>query len=382
MTDLSVGKRREKLLARREPYWHKLATGQFLGFRPSKVGKGGTWIARYYDPETHRKPLRSLGDYGHLAPSDRFSAASKDAREWFRHLSHGGSEDDVTVGEACRHYAKDNADAEKRFTRFVYDDPIAAIKLRKLRKHHVKEWRARLAAKPALVTRNKNGRKVTRVRSVASVNRDMVPFRAALYAALERGEVETALAWKSALRPAETHGRRTLYLDKAQRRELLDALPHDAGTFCQGLCLLPLRPGALAALTVRDFDARTSTLTIERDKANGGRAILLPADTAAKLKAQTKRKTPAAPLFMRADGKAWNKDSWKGPIKEAARKAGLPEATTAYTLRHSTITDLVLNGLDLLTVARISGTSIRMIERHYGHLRGKHAAAALAGLAL
>ena len=85
---------------------------------------------------------------------------------------------------------------------------------------------------------------------------------------------------------------------------------------------------------------------------------------------------------MRAEGKAWDKDSWKGPIKEAAHLSQLPPGTTAYTLRHSTITDLVSGGLDLLTVAQISGTSVRMIEKHYGHLRGERAAAALAGLAL
>jgi hypothetical protein len=38
--------------------------------------------------------------------------------------------------------------------------------------------------------------------------------------------------------------------------------------------------------------------------------------------------------------------------------------------------------LDLLTVAQISGTSVVMIERHYGHLRGDIAASALARLAL
>ena len=39
-------------------------------------------------------------------------------------------------------------------------------------------------------------------------------------------------------------------------------------------------------------------------------------------------------------------------------------------------------GLDLLTVAQISGTSVVMIERHDGHLRGEVAATALARLAL
>jgi site-specific recombinase XerD len=51
-------------------------------------------------------------------------------------------------------------------------------------------------------------------------------------------------------------------------------------------------------------------------------------------------------------------------------------------LRHSTITDLVTGGLDLFTVAKISGTSVAMIEKHYGHLQREHARQALKMLSL
>jgi len=37
--------------------------------------------------------------------------------------------------------------------------------------------------------------------------------------------------------------------------------------------------------------------------------------------------------------------------------------------------------MDSLTVARMTGTSLAMIERHYGHLLHDHAAKAMAGLA-
>lgn len=382
MTDLSTVRSRETLKPQREPYWHKLATGQFLGFRPSKVGKGGTWIARFYDPETRRKPIRALGDFGNLPASDRFSAASVEAREWFRHLSHGGSEEAITVREACERYAKANPDAAKRFPRYVYGDAIAKVKLQKLREHHVREWRERLEAMPALVTRSKIGEAVTRNRSPATVNRDMVAFRAALNMALKRGEASTALAWKEALQPADAKGRRNLYLDRDQRRALLAELPKDAAAFARGLCLLPLRPGALAALRAGDFDSRRNELAVDHDKAGEGRRILVEGDTATMLKAQVKSKLPGAPLFARADGKAWNKDGWKGPIKAGVIAAKLPTNATAYTLRHSTITDLVQGGLDLLTIAQVSGTSVAMIEKHYGHLQRQRAAAALAGLAL
>jgi len=383
MPNLSKVEDREKLKPQREPHWHDLSIGHDLGYRPSTKGKSGTWVARYYDPDTRKRKFRSLGDYGNLSAKERFAAAKREAEDWFRHLSYGGSTEDVTVQQACERYAKDNPDAAKRFPRYVYNDPIAKVKLRKLREHHVQGWRERLESMPALVSRNKGGQKKIRPRAPATVNRDMVPFRAALYAALRRGEVETAIAWQNKLLPSENADRRrNLYLDKTQRRALLDALPADAAVFCRGLCLLPLRPGALASLRVADLESRTSTLTIRGDKANGGRHVLLPAETAVLLKQQARDKLPSAPLFMRAEGKAWDKDSWKGPIKEAAHLSQLPPGTTAYTLRHSTITDLVSGGLDLLTVAQISGTSVRMIEKHYGHLRGERAAAALAGLAL
>lgn len=60
--------------------------------------------------------------------------------------------------------------------------------------------------------------------------------------------------------------------------------------------------------------------------------------------------------------------------------ASLPANATIYAIRHSTITDLVISGRDLLTVAQISGISVAMIEKHYGHLRQEHVAAALAHL--
>ena len=380
--DLGTVRDRDKLKPQREPYWQKLATGQHLGFRPSTAGKGGTWIGRFYDSETGRKPMHSFGDFGHLPPNERFTAASAEARQWFKHLSGGGAHDPINVHVACERYAKDRPDAAARFARYVYNDPIAKMLLHKLTDKQVREWRKRLEAMPALVTRSKSFKPITRKRAPATVNRDMVSLRAALNMAMDQGEVLTSRAWRKALEPAEAKGRRNLYLDRDQRRALLSQLPMHAAAFARGLCLLPLRPGALAALCVRDFDSRTMSLAIEVDKAGHGRKILLPEETAALLKAQSKNKMPALPLFAREDGRAWDKDSWKGPIKEAVHAAGLPPSATAYTLRHSTITDLVQGGLDLLTIAQVSGTSVAMIEKHYGHLQRKRAAEALAGLAL
>ena len=130
------------------------------------------------------------------------------------------------------------------------------------------------------------------------------------------------------------------------------------------------------------LDRRLGILIVGKDKAGRDRRIKLPPKTAAFFVEQAKNKLPSAPIFARADGKMWDKDAWKKPIKAAVLAAELPAATTAYAMRHSVITDLVTNGLDLLSVAQLSGTSVAMIEKHYGHHRQDHAAAALAELAL
>ncbi|PIV36687.1 MAG: hypothetical protein COS34_01055 [Lysobacterales bacterium CG02_land_8_20_14_3_00_62_12] len=67
-----------------------------------------------------------------------------------------------------------------------------------------------------------------------------------------------------------------------------------------------MRSGAVAALTVADFDARAKTRTIRCDKtdAAAGRKILLLQNVAELMREQARRKLPTAPLFSRWDGSA------------------------------------------------------------------------------
>lgn len=379
---------RDKLNPRpsNQAYWISISKGCYLGFRPSilksAVKGAGTWLAKFNDTQTGKKPTTTLGDFGHLPGNERYGAAKKEAEAWFKKLASGGSAESIDIAEACRRYAHGKPDAEQRFQRHVYGDPIARVLLDKLQPHHVKDWRRRLEAKPAIVGAHKDrSSSPTRERSPASINRDMVPLRAALNQAMDGGYVQTDTAWSKPLRPVKATGRRKLYLGEDQRRALLAAMPADIAAFCRGLCRIPLRPGALAALRVRDYDTRTRELSIDTDKESAGRRVVLPDHTAALFKEQTRGKLPAAHLFTRADGKGWSKQTWKSPIKEAAAAADLPKETVAYTLRHSILTDLVTGGLDLFTVAQLAGTSVAMIEKYYGHLQKGHAEKGLAKLA-
>jgi site-specific recombinase XerD len=73
-------------------------------------------------------------------------------------------------------------------------------------------------------------------------------------------------------------------------------------------------------------------------------------------------------LFTRDDGKPWAHSDWDESVKAAATRAKLPNDVVLYTLRHSFITQLLMDGAPTLEVARLVGTSVQMIEKHYGHL--------------
>lgn len=426
---------RTRLAARREPYWHLLSRGCHLGFRKMTADTPGSWVARSLDPATSKRAFKPLGTFDELPAHERYDAAVKAAREWFDHVGKGGSTEPATVRVACARYIEHlkaekrgtektkvirgkngepdqvvsyvpaATDAEARFDRYVLSQTwLADIELSALQPHHIERWRKALATAPTRTSAKAaaNGKarpngtraklKLTEpseqtsqpggARSNATLNRDMAPFRAALNRAFEDGLVTTDFPWRAKLKPLKNaDGRRELYLDRDQRQRLTDEAAADLALLIRGLRLLPLRPGALAAGKVADFDKRQSVLKIGRDKAGADRKIKLPKATADFLAECAKGKLPGALLFTRADGTAWHKDAWKWLVKAAVKAAGLPAEATLYSLRHSTITDLVVGGLDLLTVAQISGTSVAMIERHYGHLLQDHAAEALARLA-
>jgi hypothetical protein len=388
MVDLSRIGEREKLKqnANKEPYWQRLQAGWYLGYRPSKRGGRGMWFARAYDEDAQKYRRKALGSYGALKGNDIFAAARKEAEQFSELVAAGGIQTSrpQTVADACREYLdeKPGLIAAGVFRRHVFHDPIARIKLDKLRKHHLRDWRKRLEDTPALISRNKHGEKRVKARSAATINRDMVPLRAALWRILAPGSPRSDAAWQEALRPIKgADRRREVYLDRSERKRLVDVLDAEIKPFVTGLCLLPLRPGALASLTVGSFEKRTRTLTIGKDKTGMPRQISVPQNIADFLSDQCKSKLPAANMFARGNGAKWTKDTWKSPIKAAVTKADVPAETTAYTLRHSVITDLVRGGLPILTVAQLADTSVAMIEKHYGHLVRHDAEYALAKLA-
>jgi integrase len=82
-------------------------------------------------------------------------------------------------------------------------------------------------------------------------------------------------------------------------------------------------------------------------------------------------------VFVRDNGCRWTVRTLAKRferVKEIAAALGRPirDEITIYDFRHLWISECLMAGNDIATVARMAGTSIAMIERVYGHFRNDH----------
>jgi len=85
-------------------------------------------------------------------------------------------------------------------------------------------------------------------------------------------------------------------------------------------------------------------------------------------------KLPAAPLFTEDGATPWRPHMWARQIRLAIAKHNqearghlrIPISASAYSFRHARISELLqVYGVDPLTVAQQTGTSLVMIEKSY-----------------
>ena len=356
---------RNKLEPRREPFWGPpIERGLFVGFR--RLELGGNWIARYRNAEG-KQVYQSLGA---VSPENDYEAAKREARRWMRAADAGVQTHRIlTVSDVCKDYTKAlkaegreraATDSRKRFDRIVHGDAIGKIRADKLTQRHLEAWMSRMEA----------GEMAGRKRGTpakATFNRNLTSLKAALNRAVSRREIphERAIEWASIKPHKDADGRRELYLDRAQRRALLDAMGRELRDLAECVALTGCRPGDPAAMVRKDYDSRTGSVTF-RTK-TGSRMIPISPTAKALFDRLAKDKKPGALMFTNGD-KPWNPQAWAPLVKAAASKAELPPDTVLYVLRHGWITDAIVGGMDVVTVARLTGTSLEMISKVYGHL--------------
>lgn len=288
-----------------------------------------------------------------------------------------------TVAAVCRAYVCERRssksaacahDAQQRFERTVYGTLFGSIRLSMVKAQHVREWRDRL--------RGSSGMPL----APAAANRTLTALKAALNFAIYEGYATGELAGElRRVRPLPGgKRRRDLFLDLKQRRALLRAATGAARDLIEGAALTGARAGELIGASIFQFDVRTRTMMFSGK--TGERKVPLSPAAVALFKRLAGVRSSESKLFVREDGTPWKHSGWDSLVREAARIAGLPAqpggGTCLYTLRHSFITEALMSGLSTLEVARLVGTSVMMIEKHYGHLAGDAARRRLAGVAM
>jgi integrase len=360
---------RARLAARREPHWLKLGAGRALGFRAGP----GTWIARLTSGDG-RKTYKALADVG---PDADYNAAKLAAESWFA-LTSGTARRVVrrgTVRSALAAYLwqlrrigrRNAAISAAALFKLVIDDGIGVLKLESVQRDDVEAWRNRLRIKG---------------RAPRSTNRYTRQVIAAIRLAIEElGHTGNLRAWDlTALSDdVEESGEAAVFLTAEQRAQLIAKCTQALANFLTGLEHTGARPSELAVATARDFDPASGTLTLRSRKGRPvrlkARGVMLSSEGAQFFRAQARDKTPSAPLITNAhDGGHWTRQEWAKGIRKAATAANekakaaqrIPAGVSAYSFRHARISELLqIYGVDPLTVASQTGTSLSQMEKYY-----------------
>jgi integrase len=164
---------------------------------------------------------------------------------------------------------------------------------------------------------------------------------------------------------------RKIYLNGRQRKTLLEKCEGSFRDLVEAGLLTGARYGEFRQLKVSCFDKARRQLSILKGK-TGERDVPL-SDAAARLFGKlSKGRLPDEFLLTREDGQAWQHSDQDDLMRAAVKDAKLPRKTVFYSLRHTFIANAIEGGIDLVTIGKIAGTSVRMIELHYAKLlRGK-----------
>ncbi|MDD2662868.1 MAG: site-specific integrase [Dechloromonas sp.] len=377
--DITTASGRKALKPRGAPYWEKRKAGCFIGYRKLTEG-AGTWLARWRDEagKQHYHPIGSRLD------DDRgtFDAVAKLADEWFNQCE-TGSHEVVTVKVACARYVehlrvskktneqgqKAAADAAGRFKRLVDSAPIGRIELGKLKTAHIKSWLDDQIKDTDDDERDPDAER----RNRDSANRNLRTLKAALNFAYKQGLASATTPWDRVSQYEDVAQRRERFLTAAERKRIYAAASPELKPLIKALMETAARPGEIASCLVGDLNQTNQTLVL-RGK-TGRRTVPLSTNAFRHLKQCAGKRSVDEPLIVRDNGSAWDRYSWRDSFQEARSAANIVGAdeVVIYSLRHCAISEMVINGMDLMTVARLAGTSIDMINSHYGHLEPTHA---------
>lgn len=400
---------RQKLAARREPYWRMISEGAHLGYyRGARVGK---WVARYREAGSGSNySKRTLGEADDVRDADgagilSFRQADEAARAWFASLveeraarSAGPS---PTVKEAVDAYitGRDQREsarqgrklrssaAHKLSLHVLADAKLAGAKVADLSSEDLVAWRAGLSGSSASRQRITNDFKAALNSKAQSAS-----VRQSIKDGLASPREEVAAGAAEDLASVESK-----ILDDDQTRLLLEVIAKAGDEDFYAVCLVLAATGARFAqvrrLLVRDVQIARERIMMpasHKGRVGGPPRPPIPVpvgpDVVAVLRRLVEGRRGEEPLLERwrhvqISPVVWRRDRrgpWQSaaeltrPMRAAVVASGLPPQTSAYSFRHSSIFRALRDNLPVRLVAQLHDTSIGMIESNYTRFMADH----------
>jgi len=358
MKKIDSTEKRLRLKLRREPYWHQISPGRFLGYR--RTIAGGSWIARIRDDNKQK--------YHALESDLEFEEALKDASEWMDSV--GGIENyRYTLRNAVDDYVKhleinngkqSSRDVELRLKKHL-SSRLLNIELSSLNTAQLKRLHNGMV--------NTEGDEEDERKSKDSANRVLSILKAALNLAFRDGHVASDTEWDRVSAFKNVTANRRLFLTDKQVTALLEKSKGGFYRLVKAGVVTGARYGELARAKVKDFDPGDGTIELT---GKTGHRICYLSDTSVKFfKGVCKDRLPEAYLLVKDDGTAWGKSHHLRTMRKVVKLAKLPKECVFYSLRHYHISKTLHSGMPMQVVAENTGTSVRMIEKHYGKFTGE-----------
>lgn len=353
--------RRKQLKPRKHPYFQTLAKGKALGFY--RTADGGTWHARMRTPEGNHITEPLGGDL-----VSEFDDMAQIARTWFEQVD--TLEDSrYTVKQCIADYVAhltvengaDSATGVKQRLEKHLLPKLGKVELLMITTRQLKSWHIGLVktdADPEIVRKSKD-----------SANRILSQAKAAFNLAYRQGLVNTDTAWKRVAAFRDVGEARKLFLTDQQVKQLLEKAEGGLYNLIRAGVLTGARYGELADIRVQDLDLIHGSVHLAGK--TGPRDCYLSDDALTFFRQLAKDRLPGAYLLVKDDGTPWGKSHQHRPMKSVVQKAKLPANTVFYSLRHFHISKALLSGMPMQVVAENTGTSVRMIELHYGKFMPK-----------
>lgn len=378
---------RAALRARPEPYWAKVASGLFVGYR--KTPKASAWIARTYAAGRYQE--QRIG-----TPDDTLRADNAVVFTYFQAVERARQIGQGLANPAPKHYGdgptlndcwtfyrnqhlttKRSRKVAEAFWALHVEQDIGKRLVASLTATDFQTWLRGVASKPP---RARGKERVVDLSDPAvlaarhaTANRVWTIVKAALNFCVKRDDspLQTdRMPWRNVdpLPTSATSDEPPRMLDRGEITRLLNAAAPDLRDLLTAALMTGARYGELCALKVRDYDEESQRLTIRQTKSGKRLHQPLTPEGVTFFERITAGRDPDEVMLRKVDGTAWGVSHQSRPMRDAAQAAKVEDVSFKAT-RATYGKLLLLATKDIELVAKALGHSdSRITRKHYAQL--------------